>query len=80
MVGDNISALTDGDIVLIGSNLPHVWHQDASAKSRRVNAIIVRFDEDFLGRDFMALPEMEPVKRLLQRAARPHRGLQLQAP
>ena len=35
VVGDNISALTDGDIVLIGSNLPHVWHQDTSAKSRR---------------------------------------------
>lgn len=70
VVGDNIAPLTDGDIVLIGSNLPHVWHQDTSAKSRRVNAIIVRFDESFLGRDFMALPEMEPVKRLLQRAAR----------
>ena len=70
VVGDNIAPLTDGDIVLIGSNLPHVWHQDTSAKSRRVNAIIVRFDADFLGRDFMAMPEMEPVKRLLQRAAR----------
>ncbi len=70
VVGDSIKPLTDGDIVLLGSNLPHVWHQDTNAKSRRAHAIIVRFDEAFLGRDFMALPEMEPVKRLLQRAAR----------
>src|SRR5262245_43983624 len=27
MVGDNISPLSRGDLVLVGSNLPHVWHQ-----------------------------------------------------
>ncbi|MFO1485092.1 MAG: AraC family transcriptional regulator [Verrucomicrobiaceae bacterium] len=70
VVGDNIGTLTDGDIVLLGSNLPHVWHQDTGGKARQVNAIIVRFDDTFLGRDFFALPEVEPVKRLLQRAAR----------
>lgn len=70
VVGDNIGTLSDGDIVLLGSNLPHVWHQDRGPKARQVNAIIVRFDETFLGRDFFTLPEVEPVKRLLQRAAR----------
>ncbi len=70
VVGDNIGTLTDGDIVLLGSNLPHVWHQDTGGKARQVNAIIVRFDDTFLGRDFFALPEVEPVRRLLQRAAR----------
>jgi AraC-like DNA-binding protein len=70
VVGDNIGTLVDGDIVLIGANLPHVWHQDPGAKGREVEAIIVRFDDSFLGRDFFALPEVEPVRRLLQRAAR----------
>ncbi|MBE2283850.1 MAG: helix-turn-helix transcriptional regulator [Prosthecobacter sp.] len=70
VVGDNIGTLSDGDIVLLGSNLPHVWHQDRGPKARQVSAIIVRFDETFLGRDFFTLPEVEPVKRLLQRAAR----------
>lgn len=70
VVGDNIGTLSDGDIVLIGSNLPHVWHQDGAGKGKQVNAIIVRFDETFLGRDFFSLPEVEPVRRLLQRAAR----------
>lgn len=70
VVGDSIGTLSDGDIVLIGSNLPHVWHQDGAGKGKQVSAIIVRFDETFLGRDFFSLPEVEPVKRLLQRAAR----------
>lgn len=76
VVGDNIGTLSDGDIVLLGSNLPHVWHQDVDAsasgkaKAKEVNAIIVRFDDTFLGRDFFALPEVEPVRRLLHRAAR----------
>ncbi|MCB0043329.1 MAG: AraC family transcriptional regulator [Caldilinea sp.] len=70
VVGDNIGALADGDIVLIGANLPHVWHQDPGAKGRTVDAIIVRFDDSFLGREFFALPEVEPVRQLLQRAAR----------
>lgn len=70
VVGDNIGTLADGDVVLLGSNLPHVWHQDTGGKARQVHAIIVRFDESFLGRDFFTLPEVEPVKRLLQRAAR----------
>jgi len=70
VVGDNIGTLADGDLVLLGANLPHVWHQDAGTRARQVHAIIVRFDETFLGRDFFTLPEVEPVRRLLQRAAR----------
>lgn len=73
VVGDSIGTLADGDVVLLGANLPHVWHQDVSGplgRNRPVHAIIVRFDETFLGRDFLTLPEAEPVKRLLQRAAR----------
>ncbi len=33
IVGDNIGTLSDGDLVLLGSNLPHVWHQDCEAGS-----------------------------------------------
>jgi AraC-like DNA-binding protein len=69
VVGDNIAPLTDGDVVLLGSNLPHVWHQDESC-GRQVHAIIVRFDPQALGMDFFRLPEMDPIRRLLERASR----------
>lgn len=68
VVGDNISPLSDGDLVLIGANLPHVWHQEEGAGV--VDAIIIRFEETFLGRELMNLPELESVRRLLRRAGR----------
>ncbi|TDU70924.1 AraC-like DNA-binding protein [Prosthecobacter fusiformis] len=68
VVGDNIAPISDGDLVLVGSNLPHVWHQEEGAGI--VDAIIIRFEENFLGKDMMALPELESVRRLLRRASR----------
>ncbi len=70
-VGDNISPLATGDLVLVGANLPHVWHQDASrAGQDAVHAIVVRFREEFLGDHFLQSPELDGVRRLLKRAAR----------
>jgi len=72
LVGDNFTPLTPGDLVLVGSNLPHVWQQDVAYRGARhgVHAIIVRFLETCLGRDILEVPEMEPVGRLLRRASR----------
>jgi AraC-like DNA-binding protein len=76
MVGDNITPLRRGDLVLVGSNLPHVWRQETSRAGGRdeVHAIVVRFLDTFLGEDFLALPETDAVKLLLRRASR---GLQV---
>jgi AraC-like DNA-binding protein len=73
LVGDNIAPLHPGDLVLVGSNLPHVWQQEPSRRRSSappVHAIIVRFLETFAGQDFLKIPEAEPVRRLLKRAAR----------
>jgi AraC-like DNA-binding protein len=73
LVGDNITPLHPGDLALIGSNLPHVWQQDEIRRGNpdgAVHAIIIRFLETFAGKDFLQIPEMEPVYRLLRRAAR----------
>ena len=76
VVGDNLTPLTAGDLVLVGSNLPHVWHQDDSGGRDRyaVHAIVIRFLGGFLGDDFLQRPELEPVRLLLKRASR---GLQI---
>jgi AraC-like DNA-binding protein len=72
IVGDNISPLLPGDLVLVGASLPHVWHQDEGGRSARnaVHAIVVRFREDFLGRHFLQSPELEAVRGLLRRSSR----------
>jgi AraC-like DNA-binding protein len=76
LVGDTITPLRAGDLVLVGANLPHVWHQDAvcSSEAYPVHAIIVRFLDTFLGREFFQIPEAASLRRLLSRAGR---GLQV---
>jgi AraC-like DNA-binding protein len=76
VVGDSLAPLASGDLVLVGSNLPHVWHQDDSAgrSAQAVHAIVIRFLDSFLGDHFLQRPELEPVRLLLRRAAR---GLQI---
>jgi AraC-like DNA-binding protein len=76
VVGDNISPLQPGDLVLVGASLPHVWHQDERRGGARdaVHAIVLRFREDFLGNHFLQSPEFETVRHLLARSAR---GLQV---
>jgi len=72
VVGDNIAPLSSGDLVLVGANLPHVWHQDETLPRKKdaVHAIVVRFREDFLGNHFLQSPELETMRRLLQRGGR----------
>ena len=72
IIGDNIAPLRDGDLVLVGSNLPHVWHQDQGREKggKAVSAIVVRFLDAFLGSEFLAKPEFDDVRRLLHRSSR----------
>ncbi|HEY9173900.1 MAG TPA: AraC family transcriptional regulator [Verrucomicrobiae bacterium] len=76
LVGDTITPLRAGDLVLVGANLPHVWHQDVvrGSEAKPVHAIIVRFLDSFLGREFLQIPEAAALRRLLSRAGR---GLQV---
>lgn len=68
IVGDNVAQLRQGDMVFVGANLPHVWHQESGAG--RAHAIVLQFDAHFLGPKFFALPEAVGVARLFKRAAR----------
>ncbi len=70
MIGDNITPLRSGDLVLLGANLPHIWQCDvrASRPARPADMLLIQFEEDFLGRDGLQLPAMAPVRRLLRRA------------
>jgi AraC-like DNA-binding protein len=72
ILGDNITPLQPGDLVLVGANVPHCWHHDPIGKKRReeIHFITINFREDFLGEVFLNLPEMKPVLSLFTRAKR----------
>jgi len=72
-VGDDIADYRTGDLVLLGSNLPHTWYSGKPRKGARHRAVVVQFDRDGLGSGLFDLPEMRGISRLLDRASR---GLQ----
>jgi AraC-like DNA-binding protein len=71
MVGDDITELAAGDLVLIGSNLPHIWQRDTAKprQSQPTHILIVQFEENFLGRDFWHILAAQPLRGLLKRAS-----------
>jgi AraC-like DNA-binding protein len=70
LVGDSIADYGPGDLVLLGSNLPHSWRSRPSRRTtpERHRAVVLQFRQEFLGRDFFALPEMAQIQDLLHRA------------
>jgi len=68
-VGDSIEPYEDGDLVLVGANLPHTWDSDPRRRGPH-DAVFCQFSPSFLGSDFLRAPEMAAVRRLLDRAAR----------
>ncbi len=71
LVGDGIGDYGPGDLVLLGSNLPHSYRSGPvkmpDQKCHR--AVVIQFREDCLGPEFFKIPEMKPIMRLLQRSA-----------
>ncbi len=73
-IGDHISEFKPGEITLMGSRLPHYWHNDESYylnnTENAAEAIIIRFNQDYAGSDFLKIPPMKPVLDLLNNAKR----------
>jgi AraC-like DNA-binding protein len=69
-VGDHVSNFQNGDLTLIGSNVPHLFRNDNeyySAKIKnQVSLVYILFSPEFLGRQFFELPEFRQVNKLLQ--------------
>ncbi len=76
LVGDSVENYRDGDLVLLGPNLPHTWQSEDFAGGRRARhrAVVIQFTGSFLGEHFFERPELKPVADLLERS---QRGLQI---
>lgn len=73
-IGDHISEFKPGEIILLGSRLPHYWRNNSSyyqsSENSGAEAIIIRFNRDFAGNEFLKIPPMKPVLDLIQSATR----------
>lgn len=70
LMGNHIGNFSDGDLMFISPNLPHVWRNDNDFyKGNRAPGVVVyvvHFREDALKEGFFDLPELTHIKKLFQ--------------
>lgn len=75
-IGDTVKSFRKGDIVLIGSNLPHyfkyeeVYDRNIEHESDIPYSTVIHFTENFWGDCFLNLPEAEMIKSVIKKAQR----------
>ncbi|WP_294204927.1 AraC family transcriptional regulator [uncultured Chryseobacterium sp.] len=65
-IGSNISYFSDGDLVLIGSNLPHCGLTNENTNNEY--EMVIQFKPDFLGEAIWETPEMQRIVSLLEKS------------
>ncbi|MGB3151983.1 MAG: helix-turn-helix domain-containing protein [Maribacter sp.] len=65
-IGSHVSYYTNGELILIGSNLPHCGLTDRL--TRNTSETVIQMKLDFLGNDFFNIPEMKKIQTLFQTA------------
>ncbi len=77
-IGDCITQFNTGDVVLVGSNLPHYWQFNESYFDKEAgisaDVSVIHFNENFWGDAFLQLPETQEIKNVLKQSKR---GIQI---
>ena len=71
LVGDSYENFSEGDLVLLGPNLPHTWISEKNQKEN-CRAIVIQFTQAFT-EQLSQFPEMGAFEKLFAKA---ERGLQ----
>ena len=72
-IGDKVNRFEEGDLSLIGSNIPHLFRNNeeyySGSSKLKAHSIFIHFTRDFLGNNFFEIPEMKQVLKLLERSS-----------
>ncbi len=72
LIGDHIGHFQNGDVVLLGANLPHCFrhenHHLTNKGAGAGQAICIKFIPDVFGNAFLNIPEAKQIKDLLTRS------------
>jgi AraC-like DNA-binding protein len=73
IVGDSVEPFQEGDLVLLGSDLPHTWNSGNNSNTNEFcKAVVFQFSHRILTDLISDFPEFEGIRRLLNIA---HRGV-----
>lgn len=71
LIGDHLGEYDDGDVVLVGPNLPHTWCSTSGIDPKRPHvAIVAWFADEWANELITLLPELAGVGSMLQEARR----------
>ncbi len=69
-VGDSVEEYREGDLVLLGSHLPHTWRSVPASRGERHEAVVVQFRREAMQEALLGLPELAHVRSMLDGAQR----------
>lgn len=69
VVGDHIAEIDDLELVLVGSNLPHVW-QTHKCTSKEIREITIQFHKDLFDEKFLRRNQLGFIRTMLEKSAR----------
>jgi len=69
VVGDHISEIDDLELVLVGSNLPHVW-QTHKCTSKEIREITIQFHKDLFDEKFLRRNQLSFIRNMLEKSAK----------
>ncbi|MDO6436095.1 AraC family transcriptional regulator [Cyclobacterium sp. 1_MG-2023] len=71
-IGDTVRGFSDGDLILLGENLPHTWRCSEEYfqgnPNIEVEAYVLQFLPTCFGKDFIELPEAQTITSLFDKA------------
>jgi AraC-like DNA-binding protein len=72
IIGDKVHTVSEGDIFLLGQNLPHLFRNDERYLNPKlkVRIIVLHFLPEFWGEGFLDLPDLRVIRTLLKKAER----------
>jgi len=69
IIGNHIAEIEELELVLVGSNLPHVW-QTHKCKSKEIKEITIQFHKDLFDDKFLRRNQMSFIRKMLERSAK----------
>ncbi|MES2808005.1 MAG: AraC family transcriptional regulator, partial [Bacteroidota bacterium] len=73
-IGDSITSFTPNELILMGSNLPHLWRSDEAyfdkGSKLKIKGIVIYLQESLLGDHLMGKEEVVQLTRLFKRSSR----------
>lgn len=68
-IGDHIAEIDELELVLVGSNLPHVW-QTHKCRSQEIREITIQFHKDLFDDKFLRRNQLSFIRKMLERSGK----------